>query len=110
MAQYLKSAVENSRVLQPQPTQDIKSVLDRYFAPQEQINWQKIAVATALRQRFCLISGGPGTGKTYTVARLLVATQALRLKQRQAPLRIALTAPTGKAAARLTESIGLALA
>ena len=110
VAQYLKSAVENSRVLQPQPTQDIKSVLDRYFAPQEQINWQKIAVATALRQRFCLISGGPGTGKTYTVARLLAATQALRLKQRQAPLRIALTAPTGKAAARLTESIGLALA
>lgn len=110
VAEYLKSAVENSRFFQePAFTQSVKSVLEQYFVPQKQINWQKIAVATALRQQFCLISGGPGTGKTYTVARLLAATQALRLNRGQAPLRIALSAPTGKAAARLTESISLAL-
>jgi exodeoxyribonuclease V alpha subunit len=63
---------------------------------------QRHAVATAVRHRFCVISGGPGTGKTRTVAIVL----ALLLEQAGAnPLRIALAAPTGKAAARLQESI-----
>jgi len=61
---------------------------------------QKLAAALAMLQAFTVISGGPGTGKTSTVTRLL----ALILKQ-QASARIALVAPTGKAAARLTESI-----
>ncbi|HBO37431.1 MAG TPA: exodeoxyribonuclease V subunit alpha, partial [Pasteurellaceae bacterium] len=111
VANYLKSAVEKSRVLTPEWTNEqIKTVLNSYFdEPKEYINWQKIAVATALRQPFCLISGGPGTGKTYTVARLLTVIQQLRFMCNQPPLQIALAAPTGKAAARLTESIGNAL-
>ena len=72
-------------------------------------DWQKIAVAMSLRQPFSLISGGPGTGKTYTVARLLAAAQELNIQLHNKPLRIALAAPTGKAATRLTESIGNAL-
>jgi len=61
----------------------------------------------ALRGRLALITGGPGTGKTYTVARLLALLFALH----PAPetLRIALAAPTGKAAARLKQSIDQAL-
>jgi len=65
---------------------------------------QRMAAETAVRRRFCVISGGPGTGKTYTVVKIL----ALLLEQAHAAgadLRIALVAPTGKAAARLGESV-----
>jgi len=66
------------------------------------INWQKIASLTAAIKRFCVISGGPGTGKTYTVAKIL----AILLEQAKGDkLRIFLCAPTGKAAAKLGESI-----
>lgn len=112
VAQYLKSAVENSVVLhEPLPIEHIADILQRYFTEtaENTHNWQKIAAAMALRQQCCLISGGPGTGKTYTVARLLAVIQELCLLQARPPLRIALAAPTGKAAARLTESIGRAL-
>ncbi|MGA1326679.1 MAG: exodeoxyribonuclease V subunit alpha [Rubrivivax sp.] len=70
-------------------------------------DWQKIACALALRGRLTLVTGGPGTGKTYTAARVLVAMQALRAQA--APLRVGLAAPTGKAAARLRQSIAQAL-
>lgn len=70
-------------------------------------NWQKIACALALRQRLGVITGGPGTGKTYTAARLMAA--ALALAADPAAVRIRLAAPTGKAAARLSESLQLAL-
>ncbi|MEW6379565.1 MAG: AAA family ATPase [bacterium] len=65
-------------------------------------NWQRIAALTAVRRMFCVISGGPGAGKTSTVVKVL----ALLLEQaRGKPLRLALAAPTGKAANRLRESI-----
>jgi len=70
-------------------------------------DWQQVACALALRGRLTLITGGPGTGKTYTAARLLVLLQALHAGTQ--PLRIALAAPTGKAAARLRQSIDAAL-
>ncbi|HMJ12806.1 MAG TPA: exodeoxyribonuclease V subunit alpha [Polyangiaceae bacterium] len=66
---------------------------------------QQIAVLLAAHKRFALISGGPGTGKTYTVVKLLALLQEQTLERGLAPLRIALVAPTGKAAARLSESI-----
>lgn len=74
------------------------------------LNWQKVAAAVALTRQFSVISGGPGTGKTTTVAKLLAAliTQSQQKSALQAPI-IKLVAPTGKAAARLTESIGLAI-
>jgi exodeoxyribonuclease V alpha subunit len=62
---------------------------------------QKQAAALALRQHFLVISGGPGTGKTTTVVRLLALLAALSAR----PLVMALAAPTGKAAARLSESM-----
>ena len=71
-------------------------------------NLQRAAADMVLRSRLALIVGGPGTGKTYSVARLL----AVLLEQSNASgehLRIALAAPTGKAAARLQESITAAM-
>ena len=69
---------------------------------EEQPDWQVVAAIAAASRRFCVISGGPGTGKTSTVVRII----ALLLQQpSECPLRIALAAPTGKAAARLKESI-----
>lgn len=67
-------------------------------------DWQKIACAVASRSGFSIITGGPGTGKTTTVVRLLALLQSLAVDQGQA-LTIRMAAPTGKAAARLTASI-----
>ena len=66
----------------------------------DRIDWQKIAVASAVLRHLCIISGGPGSGKTTTVARLIVLLLTL-----QPELRIALAAPTGRAAARVQEAI-----
>jgi exodeoxyribonuclease V alpha subunit len=68
-------------------------------------DWQKLACAMALQRRFAIITGGPGTGKTTTVVKLL----ALLQQSTAASLTIKLAAPTGKAAVRLTESISGAL-
>ncbi len=72
----------------------------------EDINWQQTAAALALLKQLLVITGGPGTGKTFTVARIL----ALLIALAPGSLRIGLAAPTGKAAARLQESIGTAQA
>ena len=72
--------------------------------PGEVIDWQKLACALATRSAFSIVTGGPGTGKTTTVVRLLALLQAPAVEAGK-PLRIRLAAPTGKAAARLTESI-----
>ncbi|RKR02421.1 DNA helicase/exodeoxyribonuclease V alpha subunit [Kushneria sinocarnis] len=72
-------------------------------------DWQQLACVMALRQQLMVISGGPGTGKTTTVTRLLALLQESALGSSEQPLAIRLVAPTGKAAARLTESIGRAI-
>lgn len=77
--------------------------LDRLFPDQggARPDRQKLAAALAVRQPLLVISGGPGTGKTTTVIRLLTLLAALS----ERPLVMALAAPTGKAAARLSDSI-----
>lgn len=84
--------------------------LQRLFPdpPDAALNWQKLACALALRGRFSVITGGPGTGKTYTAARLLALLFATSPDAGR--LRVALAAPTGKAAARLKQSIDVSLA
>ncbi len=64
------------------------------------VDWQRIATALAWQRRLTIISGGPGTGKTTTVVRLLA-----RLLEQNPNLKIALAAPTGKAAARMLEAL-----
>jgi exodeoxyribonuclease V alpha subunit len=77
--------------------------LDRYFPPTAaESDLQREAALTALSRGFAVISGGPGTGKTTTVARIL----ALMIELADGdPPRILLAAPTGKAAMRLNQSI-----
>jgi len=88
---------------------DLAQRLDALFGPADHspealVDWQKLACALATRGAFSIITGGPGTGKTTTVVRLLALLQSPAVEQ-GTPLRIRLAAPTGKAAARLTESI-----
>lgn len=68
-------------------------------------HWQAVAAAVALRHRFTVISGGPGTGKTYTVLRLIRLLVESAAAAGTPPPVIRLAAPTGKAAARMMESI-----
>lgn len=83
--------------------------LDRLFNTDAsgEVDWQKLACAVALRASLTVITGGPGTGKTYTAARLLALLFAIDKNPQR--LRVALAAPTGKAAARLRQSIDSSL-
>lgn len=77
-------------------------------ADRKDTDYQKLACALAARSRFGVITGGPGTGKTTTVVKLLAALQAVAGESGERggrKFRIRLAAPTGKAAARLNESI-----
>ena len=82
--------------------------LHRYFGEgalvssdgQQEPNWQMAAAALALQRSLVVLSGGPGTGKTTTVVGLLAC-----LLERDANLRVALAAPTGKAAQRMQEAL-----
>jgi exodeoxyribonuclease V alpha subunit len=82
--------------------QQLRSGLARLFPRQQsgEVDWQLVAAFAATRRRLCIISGGPGTGKTRTVVVLLAL-----LLEHTPGMRIALAAPTGKAAARLQETI-----
>lgn len=82
----------------------LAETLDRYFVQRvDEVDWQREAARLAIERAFCMISGGPGTGKTTTVVKILALLQELA----ERPLHIGLAAPTGKAAMRLQESIGL---
>jgi exodeoxyribonuclease V alpha subunit len=78
-------------------------------------DWQRVAACAAVQRRFCVISGGPGTGKTFTVVKILALLVEQAFAAGRPPPRMTLLAPTGKAAARLGEAIqrakgGLAVA
>ena len=78
--------------------------LERLFGPagDGKTDWQEVATFTALVKRLCVISGGPGTGKSSVIARILALILA---NAGGRETRIALAAPTGKAAARLQEAV-----
>lgn len=94
----------DNQVLSPSCNEQLRRQLDCLFPStahtvEANIDWQKVATATALGNKLAVITGGPGTGKTTTVTKLLL------LQQLGTPKQIRLVAPTGKAAARLSESI-----
>jgi len=84
------------------PIEKLDALLDRYFEMSDETDDQREAAKMAAKQSFSIITGGPGTGKTFTVVKILALLQELA----EQPLHIALAAPTGKAAMRLQESIG----
>jgi exodeoxyribonuclease V alpha subunit len=87
--------------------QNIRSNIRRLF-PESQnqaINWQKIAAVLPLLKKISIITGAPGTGKTYTIAKALAL---LIGHARPYPPGILMAAPTGKAAVRLSESMAVA--
>jgi exodeoxyribonuclease V alpha subunit len=91
----------------------LKRTADQLFNADEHPDWQKVAASNAVMNRLSVISGGPGTGKTTTVTKLLAIYLELERSQRLESGNahwpaIQLAAPTGKAAARLSESIALA--
>ncbi len=122
--QELKQAVAARRIIKPMSEPQaqeqaslIKNIIAKLFPDSvnsdpdasitEDIDWQALAVANAINKDFAIIAGGPGTGKTYTVTKLLAALLMLSLntKSDEPTPRISLVAPTGKAAQRLSESI-----
>ena len=87
----------------------IKERLDHYFGKQDtsEIDWQRLAAQRGLENNFLILSGGPGTGKTTTITRILalLIEHHTDFSDSENPLRIALAAPTGKAAIRMLDSI-----
>lgn len=86
----------------------LADTLERLFpkpAKGSELDWQKVACALAARESFAVLTGGPGTGKTTTVVRLLATLQVLSAQATGKFLSIRMAAPTGKAAARLNDSL-----
>ena len=110
---YLRRAWHAEQTIQQQIIQRIRHAIEVPANLDQQLqslfgadsSMQRIACEVAVKNRIALITGGPGTGKTTTVVKLL----ALLIASSPESLQIHLCAPTGKAAARLTESISKAL-
>jgi exodeoxyribonuclease V alpha subunit len=87
-------------------TDVLRASLRRLFpARSDEPDWQRVGAALVLLRRFTIVAGGPGTGKTWTVTRILALLVEQALSRGERVPRVLLLAPTGKAAARLRESV-----
>lgn len=89
--------------IESDPVRAGELIREQFQEAAAKVDWQALAVAAAVRNRFTVITGGPGTGKTYTIARLIHVLRGM-----QQSLSFALAAPTGKAARRMKESLAAA--
>ena len=82
--------------------------ISRFFPknPSHKTDWQKVAAFVCVMKRFCVISGGPGTGKSTLIAKILALI--LEQERNHGAVHGALAAPTGKAAARLQDAVNKA--
>lgn len=103
IATYLQTNTQEP--FEPSPNAELATSFQELFGPfGPEPDWQAVAAFAATRHQFTLITGGPGTGKTTTVIRLLAI-----LLQQQPELKIGVAAPTGKAVARLSASLSTQL-
>lgn len=112
LAEYIRRSLEQSVPLSTRSALDVdrkllNAGLNRLFPGSgNKSDMQALAARTALERKFCVITGGPGTGKTTTVLKIII----LLLEQAaEHPLKLSMVAPTGKAANRLTETIRASL-
>ncbi len=115
IAQFLANSLSSHFIIKDDYIDNIKNFVNKLFdEDKDEINLQKLGVLLSLRNRFSVISGGPGTGKTTTVTKLLllqiysqIANLTLSNEDNieQLKQKIVLCAPTGKAAGRMSESI-----
>ncbi|PPT56416.1 exodeoxyribonuclease V subunit alpha [Xanthomonas arboricola] len=105
MGEGARRAGEGTRL--PEPSVDQEGAAPP--APSHHPDRQAQAAALALRRTLLLVTGGPGTGKTTTIARLLLLRIAQAHASNTPAPRIALAAPTGRAAERMAESLRLAV-
>jgi exodeoxyribonuclease V alpha subunit len=107
LAEHLRTRVSARPAAPDIPT--LRDGLARMFSPRgttaDPSARQRLAALVAVLRNLAVISGGPGTGKTTTVVRILALLVEQALAAGRPPPRIRLFAPTGKAAARLVESI-----
>ena len=100
--QQIRTSVQQRGQVPSVDAEELGHELRRLF-PAPGPDRRRLAAATAALRRLAIIAGGPGTGKTTTVARIVALLRGL------APATVALAAPTGKAAARLQEAVATAL-
>ncbi len=107
LASYIKNLAESKIV--PDEISIVKETFSLLFPQVEgETDWQSVAAYSALSGGITVISGGPGTGKTSTVVKILALLAELRIKTGR-DISISLAAPTGKAAARLREAVNSAI-
>ena len=107
--QQILHSLQQRNAAPVQSPPQLAALLDALFPesmPQRETDLQRRACEVAAQGAFTLITGGPGTGKTTTVTRLLALLMRVAQDAGVALPRIKLAAPTGKAASRLTQSIG----
>ncbi|HHB51954.1 MAG TPA: exodeoxyribonuclease V subunit alpha, partial [Saprospiraceae bacterium] len=95
----LNSNIDRNKNLLIENAGFVKNLLDNNDLDNNQISWQMVAIISAVINNFTIITGGPGTGKTTTIAKFLSIVFKMF-----PDISIALAAPTGKAAARMNQS------
>ncbi|MBU0728603.1 MAG: exodeoxyribonuclease V subunit alpha [Proteobacteria bacterium] len=86
--------------------EELAKGLDRLFPHNaDKTDWQRVAAFTAVSRRFCVITGGPGTGKTSTAAKIIALLIYIAAARGEKAPKIMLAAPTGKAASRMQDAL-----